>query len=118
MPEPVTTADDMLQMTYRNYRGGEALSGDFTDCLAALCSREAAEARGDTDRAAAMIDRLAASLGFAIAVAAGGDARLIDEMLTGAEGYAHQEAVAKAPFARMMAELRRARPAPDAEGEG
>ena len=86
---------------------------EFGDRLAALCSREASAARGDAERSAAMIERLASSLGFAVAVAAGGDPRVIDEMLTGAEGYAHQEAVAKAPFARFVAELRRARPAPD-----
>ena len=93
---------------------------DFAERLSALCAREAVEARGDGERSAAMIERIAASLGFAIAIAAGGDARVIDEMMTGAEGYAHAEAVAKSPFARMVAEVRRSRrtrPAPDAEGE-
>lgn len=87
--------------------------GDFATKLAALCSLEAAQARGDADRSALMIERLAASLGFAVAIAACGNAAVIDEMMAGAEGYAYREAVSKAPFARMVAGIRRARPAPD-----
>lgn len=75
---------------------------NFGDRLAALCAQEMAAARGDRERAGAMIERLAASLGFSIAMAAGGEPGAIDELLAGAEGYAHAEAVDKAAFARMM----------------
>jgi len=78
---------------------------DFTfgDKLSALCSLEMARARRGEADFADMIERLAATLGLTIALAARGDGAVIDRLLSGAEGYAHSEAVAKAPFARMVA---------------
>ncbi len=75
----------------------------FGDKLSALCSLEMARARRGEADFGAMIERLAATLGFTIAMAARGDGEAIDQLLAGAEGYAHSEAVARAPFARMIA---------------
>lgn len=69
-----------------------------------LCvSGELAKCRDDNDRKAALIEVIARSLGLAIAVCAEGNSQAIDQMLVGAEGYAHAEAVEKAPFVRMLA---------------
>lgn len=78
------------------------MSGDFSDKLAALCAAEMAAASKDADRMGVMIERLAASLGFTVCVAARGRPEGIDDLLTGAEGYAHAEAVDKAPMVRFM----------------
>lgn len=77
---------------------------DFTGKLAALVSFEAKNSAPED--LVLVIERLATALGFTIALAARGNGAVIDELLTGAEGYAHQEAVEKAPFARFMAELK------------
>lgn len=79
---------------------------DFADKLAQLVSREQALARGDNERMVNLIERLAASLGFTIALAANGQPEAIDQLFVGAEAYAHEEAVQRAPFAQMLARLR------------
>lgn len=79
---------------------------DFADKLSGLVAREAAASRGDPERFGAMIERLSASLGFTVALACRGHGPAIDEMLAGAEAYAHAEAVEKAPFAQLMASTR------------
>jgi hypothetical protein len=76
---------------------------DFASKLAVLTSAEAAAASLNPDRMGVIIERLAAALGFTIAMAAQGDRDGIDTMIAGAEAYAHQEAVHKAAFARFMA---------------
>lgn len=86
---------------------GEKLT-PFSDRLSALVAQEATASHGDAERFGVMIERLAAALGFTVAMAARGDGNAIDTMLTGAEGYAHEEAVSKAPFVRFMSELKRA----------
>lgn len=73
----------------------------FADKLAALCAGELAHAKRDPERMGAMLETMARSLGFTIAVAAHGDPHGIDELCAGAEGYVHSEAVQKAPFARL-----------------
>lgn len=75
----------------------------FTNQLTSMISKEATAAHGDHERMGALVETLARSLGFTVALACRGDAAAIDEMMTGAEGYAHGEAVAKAPFAAFMA---------------
>lgn len=80
---------------------------EFSNKLAGLLSAEAARARREPARYAAMIERLAAGLGFTIAMAAEGDGALIDKLIAGAEAHAHQEAVEKADFAKTMATLSR-----------
>lgn len=84
----------------------------FADKLASLTASEAAKAKGDPERMGAMVERLSAALGFTIAIAANGDGPTIDEMMSGAEAYAHQEAVDKAPLIRLMSEFRRLKPTP------
>lgn len=93
---------------------------NFTDALGALCSREMAIAANSPERMGVMIERLAAALGFTIAVAARGRPDGIDQMMEGAEGYAHREAVEKAPLARFMAEMRdhKKRSGPSPQGGG
>lgn len=75
---------------------------NFSDELATLVAREMADAKGDADRMGTAIERLSASLGLTIALACRGDAAAIDQMIAGAEGYIHAEAVEKAKFARFM----------------
>jgi phosphopantothenate synthetase len=78
----------------------------FADDLARLTSREVAAAKGDPERLANMIERLAAALGFTVAIAAGGKGEAIDTMLAGAEAYAHAEAVDRAAIASLLAMTR------------
>lgn len=59
----------------------------FADNLSALCAMELAAAHGDEDRIGEMIERLINSLSFTIAVAARGDVKAMDTMITGAESY-------------------------------
>lgn len=75
---------------------------DFPDELAALIARRAHQSKGNPDMFAETIERLAAALGFTIALAADGDAEAIDNLMVGAEAYAHSEAVDKAPLAQLM----------------
>ena len=84
----------------------------FDDKLTSLTASEAAKAKGDPERMGAMVERLSAALGFTIAIAANGDGPTIDKMMSGAEAYAHQEAVDKAPLIRLMFEFRRLKPGP------
>lgn len=80
---------------------------DFADKLAALVALSAKE--GDAEHMGMMIERLAAALGFTIALASRGNGEAIDRMIAGAEAYAHAEAVSKAPFARFMGEMKNAK---------
>ncbi len=83
---------------------------DFHSRLSAMLSKEAAEAAKASDRAERMgdmIEGLARGLGFTVAIAANGNAETIDTMIAGAERYALEEAADKAPFAQMMAMMRR-----------
>lgn len=77
----------------------------FSDKLSALLASEAARARRNPGRYASMIEQISRGLGFTVAMAAGGDGAKIDELLTGAEAYAHAEAVEKAEIALLMATL-------------
>lgn len=79
---------------------------DFSAKLIALTSKEAADTHGSSERFGAMIENLSRALGFTIAMASGGNGKIIDNMIFGAEGYAHSEAVSKAPIAKFMNELR------------
>ena len=82
---------------------------EFHDRLAAMLSKEAADAAKAPDRAERMgdmIEGLARGLGFTVSIAANGDAETIDTMIAGAERYALEEAADKAPFAQFMAAVR------------
>lgn len=77
---------------------------DFGDAIRAITSKEMAEARQarDADRMGAAVEAIARTLGFCIAIATNGNPKGIDEMIAGAEAYAHEEAVQKAKFARLF----------------
>lgn len=85
---------------------GRRQMSEFADKLAALVAHEMSEATGDHDRMGVVIERIAASLGFGIALATGGDPRVIDTLIEGATAYAHAEAVQKAPLAAMISRRR------------
>lgn len=72
----------------------------FEDQLQSLCAHHATKA--DADEFGVMIERLAAALGFTIAIAARGDPEAINTMIEGATAHALSEAAHKAPFARMV----------------
>lgn len=78
----------------------------FADDLSRLVAIEAAKARTDPERLSEMMERLAAALGMTVALAAKGDPQMIDTLMTGAEAYAHSEAVEKGRIARLMQGLR------------
>lgn len=80
----------------------------FAADLASLVARQSYKAKGNPDAFAEIIERLAAALGFTIALAAEGDAKTIDRMLAGAEAYALSEAIDKAPLIAVAALLRQA----------
>lgn len=83
---------------------------DFTERLSGMLAKEAVDAGKAPDRAermGTMIEALARSLGFTIAVAANGEAEGIETMVAAAERYALEEAADKAPFAQFMAAVRK-----------
>ena len=67
---------------------------EFFDELADLCAREmkAAVKAGSDDRKAAVVEGLATILGRTIAMAADGDPRTVETLLTGSEAHAAREA--------------------------
>lgn len=77
----------------------------FADAVHAASTREVSQARNDPERMAAMIEVLARALGFSISICAAGDSKMIDTLMVGAEAYAHEEAVEKAPVAKMLRSL-------------
>lgn len=64
----------------------------FGDRLSGLCAMELAAAHGDPERIGEIIERLASSLAFTIAIAAHGDPDAMSEMLQGAESYLYEAA--------------------------
>ena len=88
---------------------------DFHERLASMCAKEMATARkaGDAERMAEVVSSLTSTLGKTIAMAASGDPRGIETLLTGCE---HQMASEAADFAPLIAlqERRWRRPAPPA----
>jgi hypothetical protein len=80
----------------------------FADKLHAIVAKEAYEAKKTKDvaRMGSMIELLARALGVSIAIASGGEPKKIDELISGAEAYAHREAVEKAKLARFFQVLK------------
>ena len=76
----------------------------MSDEIGAICAKVLADAkkRRDADAIGALIERLARALGFTIAVAANGNKQAVEELLSGAEAYALEEAVEKAKFVEFM----------------
>ncbi len=85
----------------------------FGDKLSALCAMELATANGNADRIGGMIERLLNSLSFTIAIAAKGNPELMQEMLTGADGYLYEAAATHRTMGEFMATA--AQEAPDAD---
>lgn len=79
----------------------------FASRLSSIISKEMTQARGNQEREAEAIERMARALGFSIAMASGGDPKAIDTMIEGATAYAHEEAVSVAPLAELAALVRR-----------
>ena len=78
----------------------------FESKLSALCSKELSDAHGDPARMGAMIERLAHSLAFTVAIVGEGDRTRIDNLLTGLEGYIQEAAVGHAKMGAFMAVAR------------
>lgn len=76
---------------------------DFNTKLDILTSAELTACKGDTERLAAMVEKLGSALGFTVAMASRGDPKGIDTFCEGLTHYIHGEAVSKAPLARMLA---------------
>lgn len=76
---------------------------DFGDKLAALVSIETAGGKVNNPGAMSEImERLASSLAFTIALAAQGDAKGINELIEGMTSYIYETAAERAPLARMI----------------
>lgn len=73
---------------------------NFQHRLISMVSKHAVGA--DEQRYAEIMEALAKALGFTVALAAHGDGKTIDILMTGIEAYAHQEAVEKARAAELM----------------
>lgn len=57
--------------------------------------------RKDPEQMSIAIEKLSKALGFAVSMAAKGDPKTIDELLVGAEKYAHESAVENAGLASL-----------------
>lgn len=79
---------------------------DFEAKLHALV---AGQLSGTPEEFGMLIERLADSLGLAIAVASRGNAETADKLLTGAEGYVAEAVAHHSKLARFMAEMKRHR---------
>jgi hypothetical protein len=79
----------------------------FGDRLSGLCAIELSGAKGNPERASEMIERLLNSLAFTIAIASGGDPKVMGEMLQGAEAYLYEVAADHQKVAQAIEGLRR-----------
>jgi hypothetical protein len=76
---------------------------DFGDKLAALVSIETAGGKvRDPAAMSEIMERLASSLAFTMALAAQGDAKGINELFEGMTAYIMETATERAPLARMI----------------
>lgn len=85
---------------------------DFATKLSGLVAKEMADAHGDAERIAVVLERLTHALAFSIAIAAKGDPKAMQNFLTGAESYLYETAAGLAPFSEIMTRARR-----DGKGE-
>lgn len=77
---------------------------EFNDKLASLVSLEmSAGTVHDPDKMSDLIESLASSLAFTVALAAHGEAKAIDHLLEGIVAYIYTTAAERAPLARMIA---------------
>ena len=75
---------------------------DFETKLAVLTSAEMTAAKHDPERLALMFERLLNSAAFTIAMMGKGEAKAMNELLTGAEAYLGESVAGHAKSARMM----------------
>lgn len=75
----------------------------FQTKLSALVAKELC---GDPETVGALIERLTAALGLAIASASGGNAKTADTLLTGAEGYLAESVSENMKLAAFMNQVR------------
>lgn len=106
LAKAIAERDEARAKADENWKLAEYEQDQFASTLVLLVSREVAASRGNQERLAFVIERLSASLGFTVALAANGHGPTIDTLIAGAEQYAHQEAVARSGFAGMMHALR------------
>jgi hypothetical protein len=77
---------------------------EFNDKLASLVSLEmSAGTVRDPAKMSCLIESLASSLAFTVAIAAQGDAKTIDHLLEGIVAYIYTTAAERAPLARTIA---------------
>lgn len=77
---------------------------EFNDKLASLVSLEmSAGTVRDPAKMSDLIESLASSLAFTVAIAAQGEAKAIDFLLEGMVAYIYTTAAERAPLARMIA---------------
>lgn len=74
----------------------------FADKLAGLCGMELSAAKGDPERIGEMIERLTNAVAFTIAIASGGNAARMSEMLEGAESYLYDAATGHEKVGRFL----------------
>lgn len=79
----------------------------FADDLAVLCSRALADA--DAELIGEMIERLLSSAALTIGVSANGNAKVMQELLTGAEAYLYESASEQARKAAFIASIRQSK---------
>jgi hypothetical protein len=93
----------------------ESKPASFTDKLSALCSFELADAqeKHDSDRVAVMIERLAHSLAFTVAMTAKGNAEVASKLMEGATVYALEEATRLQKVGAFMAVAQMRFPGPN-----
>lgn len=58
--------------------------------------------KGDPEEMARAIESLCGLMGMTIALAARGDSKVIDELVTGSEAFIHSEAVNWSAFAKIL----------------
>lgn len=81
----------------------------FFDDLSSLCAQEmsAATKGGNSQRKAAVVEGLATVLGRSVAMAADGNPKTIETLLTGCEAQAASEAADFAPLIQLAAAQRK-----------
>ena len=78
------------------------MTSDFDTKISIAVSKELADAHGDAERIGAMIDKLASSLAFTIAVASQGDPKAANSFLEGTVAYLYEAASRHAKFGEFM----------------
>ncbi len=83
------------------------MSEDFAAKLHSLVSLEVSKGTiHDKEKMAGIVENLASSLGFTVALAAGGDPNGISHLLEGMTSYIYEVAAERAPLAKMIASAR------------